>query len=300
MSGNHGNVELQQIRYVIAVAEEHSFTRAAQRCHVVQSALSHQIKALERELSVALFARSSRKVELTAAGEAFLPGAYKALESVERAVADSAAVDGEIRGSLKIGVIPTVTTIDVPALLSEFHLAHPGVRIRLCEGGSFDFIEAIQKGSMDVAILGLPDSMPPKGVEATVLAHERLHAVVSSEHRFAGESALRIEDLAGETFVDFPEGTPGRVPTDLAFHNVGLRREVYFEAMTTDRILGLVRANLAIALLSPDAIPDTRGLSTISVSDGPTRIEYLAWSNFNPSPAANAFLSHTQKLRCSG
>lgn len=88
----------------------------------------------------------------------------------------------------------------------------------------------------------------------------------------------------------FPEGTPGRLPSDLAFQAAGVRREVAFEAMSTDLILGLVRQNLVVALLSPDVIPDTAELRAIPVSDGPTRIEYLAWSDFNPSPATRAFL----------
>lgn len=284
-------MELQQMRYVVAVAEERSFTRAAERCLVVQSALSHQIKALERELGVRLFARTSRRVEITAAGEAFLTQARSSLEAAERAVSDAAAANGQIRGTLTVGVIPTVTTIDIPAALGQFHRAHPAVRIRLRGGGSDEFIAAISAGSMDVAVLGLPDSTPPKSVNARVLARERLVAVVSAEHPLAGRHRLRLEDLADETFVDFPEGTPGRVPSDLAFQAAGVHREVAFEAMSTDLILNLVKQGLVTALLSPALIPaSSDDLRTIPVTAGPTRVEYLAWSNFNPAPAARAFL----------
>lgn len=112
-------MELQQMRYVAAIAEEQNFTRAAERCFVVQSALSHQIKALERELGVKLFARSSRRVELTAAGEAFLVQARASLDAADRAVSAAAAANGEIRGTLTVGVIPTVTTIDIPPPLAH-------------------------------------------------------------------------------------------------------------------------------------------------------------------------------------
>lgn len=278
------------MRYVVAIAEEKNFTRAAERCFVVQSSLSHQIKALEHELGVTLFARSSRRVELTAAGEAFLVQARASLDAAERAVADAAAATGQIRGTLTVGLIPTVTAIDIPAALGEFHRAHPSVRIRLRGGGSDEFIAAISAGAMDVAVLGLPDSAPPAGVNARVLARERLVAVVSAEHPLAGRRRLRLDDLADETFVDFPEGTPGRVPSDLAFQAAGVQRDVAFEAVSTDLILDLVRQGLVIALLSPAVIPDTSDLRTIPVSAGPTRIEYLAWSTFNPAPAALAFL----------
>lgn len=288
------------MRYVVAVAQERNFTRAAERCHVVQSALSHQIKALERELGVSLFARTNRRVELTAAGEAFMACARASLDAAERAVTDAAAAVGEVRGTLAIGLIPTVTAIDVPAALAVFHRAYPAVQIRLRGGGSNEFMAAIRNGDMDVAVLGLPDTAKPQGVAARVLARERLVAVVSAEHPLAGRRRLRLPDLADETFVDFPEGTPGRVPSDLAFHKAGIRREVAFEAMSTDLMLVLVRNGLAITLLSPAVVPDDKRLRTIPVTGGPTRIEYLAWSDFNPSPAAGAFLAQLMGRTGSG
>lgn len=281
------------MRYVIAIAEEKNFTRAAERCFVVQSSLSHQLKALERELGVTLFARSSRRVELTAAGEAFLEHARASLDAAERAASEAAAATGQIRGSLTVGVIPTVTALDVPAALGRFHRAHPAVRIRLRGGGSDEFIAAIGAGGMDVAVLGLPDSTSPTGAATRVLARERLVAVVSADHRLAGRRRLQLQELAGEAFVDFPEGTPGRIPSDLAFHAAGVRRDVAFEVMSTDLMLDLVRQGLVVALLPPAVIPgDGDDLRTISLASGPTRIEYLAWSSFNPTPAAQAFLSN--------
>lgn len=279
------------MRYVVAVAEERSFTRAAELCHVVQSALSHQIKALEREVGVTLFARSNRRVELTTAGEAFLAAARTSLDAAQRAITDAAAASGEIRGSLTIGVIPTVTAIDIPAALASFHRAYPAVRIRLRGGGSNEFITAISQGDMDAAILGLPDTMKPQGVSTRVVARERLVAVVPATHRLVGRRRVRLQDLAEETFVDFPAGTPGRAPSDIAFRALGIRREVAFEAMSTDLILDLVRNDLVIALLSPAVVPTDERLRSVPITDGPTRIEYLAWSSFNPSPAAQAFLA---------
>ena len=288
-------MELQQLRYVIAVAEEKNFTRAAERCFVVQSSLSHQIKALEHELGVTLFARSSRRVELTAAGDAFLVHARASLDAAERAASEAAAANGQIRGTLTVGVIPTVTAIDIPAALGQFHRTHPHVRISLRGGGSDEFIDAISAGRMDVAVLGLPNSTPPTGVSTRVLAREQLVAVVSTGHPLAGRRRLRLDDLADDVFVDFPEGTPGRVQSDLAFRAAGVRRDVAFEVMSTDLILDLVRQGLVMAMLSPAVIPnDADDLRTIPVTAGPTRVEYLAWSSFNPSPAAQAFLDTLQ------
>lgn len=278
------------MRYAVAVAEERSFTRAAERCHVVQSALSHQIKALERELGTVLFARNSRRVDVTAAGEAFLASARACLDAADRVVVDVAEAQGQVRGTLTLGLIPTVTALDVPAVLGDFHRTHPEVRIAARGGASDAFISAIADGTLDVAVLGLPESFSRKGIRTRLLARERHVAVVSAGHRFADRRRLRMADLADETFVDFPEGGTGRAQTDLAFARNGLRRHVAFEVSDIDLMLGLVRNGLATALLTPGAIPDDPDQRTVAVVDGPTRHEYLAWSEFNPSPAARAFV----------
>lgn len=278
------------MRYVLAIAEEQSFTRAAERCFVVQSSLSHQIKALEQELGLTLFARTSRRVELTEAGRAFLPAARASLEAAERAIVDASAASGQIRGRLSIGVIPTVTAIDIPAALRGFRLDHPNVQIHLHDGRSDEFITDIAVGAMDVAVLGLPDSTIVKDVATAVLARERLVAVVSAEHRLAGRRRLRLQDIADEAFVDFPAGSPGRAQSDLAFEAASVRRDVPFEAMSTDLMLDLVRNDLAVMLLAPAAVPADPAIRTVAVLGAPTRTEYLAWSRFNPSPAAHAFV----------
>ena len=291
MSRHDGWVELQQIRYVVAVAEELSFTRAAERCFVVQSALSHRIKALESELGVTLFARSSRRVALTPAGEAFLPAARASLAAAERAATDAAAAAGRVRGTLTIGVIPTVTALDLPAVLADFHRDHPAVRIRLQTGDSKVFMAAIGTGDVDIAVLGMPASDPPTGVAWRELSREDLVAVVPDDHRLAGRPRVGPAELADETFVDFPTGTPGRTQSDRAFRAAGLHRDVPFEVTSTDLILDLVRSGLAVALLAPGIVAAGDGLRTVPITDGPSRIQYVAWSDFNPSPAARAFLA---------
>jgi DNA-binding transcriptional LysR family regulator len=283
-------MELQQLRYVLAVAETRNFTRAAERCHIVQSAMSHQIKTLEHELGVALFARTSRRVELTAAGAAFLPSARASLDAAERAAADAAAAAGRICGTVTVGVIPTVTALNVPAVLGRFRRAHPEVRVRLLGGGSDEFITAIRSGSMDVAALGLPTGEPPQGVASRELLREDLVAVVGTTHRLAGRDSVALADLDGESFVDFPVDSPGRAQSDVAFRAAGLGRDVAFESVDTAFMLEIVRQGLAIALLSREAVPADADVVVLEVADGPSRIQYLAWSDFNPGPAATALL----------
>ena len=274
----------------MAIAEEQSFTRAAQRCFVVQSALSRQIKSLESELGVRLFARTSRKVEVTPAGEAFVKQARLCLQAAERAKASAAAAHGQIRGSLTIGVIPTVTAVDIAAVLGAFRRSYPEVGVHVRTGGSDEFLRRIAAGELDVGFLGLAEGVTPRGVQTRELSQERLVAVLSEGHRLAGRRRLRLKDLADEPFVDFPEGSSGREQSDLAFERARLRREVSLEVNTADLLTGLVRQGLGVALVAPSVAREAPGCVCIPVSDGPVRVEYLAWDSFNPSPVAQVFV----------
>src|SRR3978361_1594917 len=118
-------MDLQQLRYVVAVAELGNFTRAAERCFVVQSALSHQVAKLEQELGARLFHRTSRSVALTPAGTALLPAARECLMAAERARAEVAAATGEIRGRLAVGMIPTSAGADAARPVSAVHAPTP-------------------------------------------------------------------------------------------------------------------------------------------------------------------------------
>ena len=156
-------------------------------------------------------------------------------------------------------------------------------------GGSEEFGRDIRNGTLDVAFLGLAEASTPQGVAVHQLAQEELVAVVPSTHPLAHGGRIPLADLAEEVFVDFPAGSSGRMQSDLAFGRLGVRRNVSFESTAVDLTLGLVRNGLAIALLSAQVVPDDSALAVVPVLDGPRRVEYLAWDEFNPSPAARAF-----------
>ncbi|WP_165987605.1 LysR family transcriptional regulator [Streptomyces sp. YIM 98790] len=287
-------MDLQQMRYVVAVAETRNFTRAAERCSVVQSSLSHRIAGLERELGVRLFARSSRRVELTSAGAAFVAGARECLAAADRAAADAAAASGVVRGRLAVGVIVTTAAVDVPELLQRYRARHPEVRVVLRSGRSDDMAAAIRAGDLDIAFLGLPEGERPAGVETVVLDHDRHVLVVPAGHRLAGASRVTLAEIAAETFVDFAAGTPARAQSDQAFTAAGLVRDVAYEAGVVELMTGLIARRLGVALMPSAFIrplaADDPELVLVPVVDGPRRVEYLAWSRFNPSPATRAML----------
>ncbi|QGZ47300.1 LysR family transcriptional regulator [Streptomyces sp. QHH-9511] len=284
-------MELQQMRYVLAVAETNSFTRAAERCMVVQSALSHQIARLERELGARLFERTSRRVRLTPAGAAFLPAARQCLDAAERAAAEVAAAVGEVRGRLNVGLIPTVAAVDIPRALRDFRRAYPNVRIGLRVGASEELVEQVREGAVELAFLGLPTTSRPHGVAAHELAHDRLVAVVAPDHPLAGEAAVDLHRLSSEVFVDLPAGTAGRVQSDQAFSAAGLSRDVAFEVTNADFLARLVGQGLGIAMLPSAYVRQLSGVTTIEVTDAPARVEYVIWSRTGRTPAATAFLA---------
>jgi DNA-binding transcriptional LysR family regulator len=294
MKQNDGSVDLQQMRYVVALAETRNFTRAAERCSVVQSSLSHRIAGLERELGVKLFARSSRRVELTSAGVAFVAAAGECLAAADRAVADAAAATGVVRGRLAVGVIVTTAAVDVPELLQRYRARHPDVRVSLRSGRSDELAAAIRDGDLDIAFLGLPEGGLPSGVETLVLDHDRHVLVVPTGHRLAGASRVTLSDIAEETFVDFVAGTPARAQSDRAFTAAGLVRDVAYEAGVVELMTQLIARGLGIALMPSAFIRPVAArapeLALVPVVDGPRRIECLAWSRFNPTPATRAML----------
>jgi DNA-binding transcriptional LysR family regulator len=283
-------MELQQMRFVIAVAETSSFTRAAERCLVVQSALSHQIARLERELGARLFERTSRRVSLTPAGAAFLPTARQCLDAADRAAAEVAAAVGEVRGRLAVGLIPTVAAVDIPNALRDFRERYPQVRTSVRVGASDDLVEQVKQGTLDVAFLGLPVSARPSGVSMHELARDRLVAVVAPDHELAGKPSVDLRRLAAEPFVDLPAGTAGRLLSDEAFEAAGLVRDVAYEVTTADYTARFIAPGLAIALLPSAWAPLLAGVTIVPVTDAPQRVECVVWGRETRTPAATAFL----------
>ncbi|MFI0367037.1 LysR family transcriptional regulator [Actinomadura sp. 1N219] len=284
-------MNLQQLNYVVAVAELGNFTRAAQRCSVVQSALSHQIAKLEQELGARLFHRTSRSVALTPAGAAFLPAARDCLAAAERARAEVYAATGEIRGRLAVGMIPTVAAVDVPAVLRSFHQQHPQVRISLVTAGSTVLADQVRDGALDVAFLGLAEDVEIPHLNSRPLARDPLAALLAPGHPLAGRRRIRLEAIAAEEFVDFPAGTTGRVQADHAFRAAGLERTVAFEVTDPHIMARLVTEGLGVALLASAYAVRLPGVSVVPVENTSHRVEHLIWSRLGPTPAAGAFIT---------
>lgn len=284
-------VDLQQLKYVVAVAELGNFTRAAERCFVVQSALSHQIAKLEQELGARLFHRTSRSVALTPAGEALLPAARECLTAAERARAEVYAATGEIRGRLAVGMIPTAAAVDVPAVLRAFHQLHPQVRISLLTGGSDVLADQVRDGALDVAFLGLNEDVNIPNLNSRPLARDPLAALLAPDHRLSARTSIRLESIVAEEFIDFPASTTGRMQADRAFLAAGLERKVAFEVTDPGVMARLVSEGLGVALLASTYAVRLSGVTVVPVLNTSYRIEHVIWSRRGPTPAAAAFIA---------
>lgn len=280
-------MELRQLEYVVAVADLNNFTRAAQRCHVAQSALSHQVARLEHELGVRLFERTSRSVSITAAGAAILPSARHALALVDKIRADAV---GRVRGTLRIGAIPTVTAIDLPASIAAYRESHPDVDVTLTGAASDDLVTAVRNHDLDVGFIGVPTGFVVSGVHEQKLVTEELVAAVYTGHGLPTIDRPSLADIAGEDFVDLPAGSAARRQTDDAFDRAGLQRAVLFEVGTVDFVLEFIARGLAVGLIPAGYRVRIDGIELVRLSDPPIR-EQRVVSSTRPSAAALAFLA---------
>ena len=254
-------MELRHLEYFLAVAAERSFTKAAARLHVVQSAVSSGLKVLEKELGATLFERSSQRVELTDAGTALLPEARAAVDAAQAAREAVAQVGQNLRGSLSIGTLTAVRLIDLPGLLGHFHRTHPGVAIRsrTAPNGSVGLIDGLLTNELDVAFLSLAGPPPP------TLRHRELATVpillaLPEEHPLATKHTLTLADVAAESFVDSPVGYGNRSVVDMAFAREGLSRTVHVEVTDISTTADYVRAGLGLGFIPEFAAAGREGL----------------------------------------
>ncbi|MEV4257683.1 LysR substrate-binding domain-containing protein [Spirillospora sp. NPDC049652] len=289
-------MELRQLRYFVAVAEEASFTRAAERMHVAQPGISAQVKQLEREFGQDLFDRSGRAVRLTEAGEAVLPYARAALWAADGARLAVDELTGLIRGRVAVGTVTSMPSGLVPDLLAGLHRDHPGVEITLTEGTSADFLRALLDGRLDLAFVGLADE-PPPGVAVQTYVDERLVVVVAPDDALAGRTAVRLPELRDRRLMSLPRGTGIRAIVEAGCVAAGFEPTVAFEAADPLVLLELVTRGLGVAIV-PESLARAHPELVHPVTiDGPElrgRV-VLAWRAEGPmSPAARELLKRAR------
>lgn len=170
-------MDLRSLEYFVAVVEELSFTRAAQRCQVSQPTISGQVQALERELGEALFDRTPRGIVPTEGGRTLLPYARRALRAVEDARAEFSARAGLLRGALHLGTGGGIEHTTVPTLLGRLRQRFPGIEVHVTEATSGPLLEMVLQGRLNAAVIARPAEPLPAGVSASTMFRDRLVAV---------------------------------------------------------------------------------------------------------------------------
>jgi DNA-binding transcriptional LysR family regulator len=245
---NH--MELRQLRYFVAVAEELHFRRAAARLHISQPPLSQQIRQLEDELGVRLLARTRRRVELTPAGDAFLRDARTLLAELDGAVETARRIDSGQTGRLRINFVGSALLSIVPGIVQRFRTARPSVELQLRERSTDDQLRAVSAGSVDVGLVRPPIEKLAE-LRATVLLRERTVAALPVDHALAGLRRVPVRRLAAEPLVLFPrDQAPG-------FHDLlissmaapGTHPQVVQYAPEMLTIIGLVAAGIGVSLV---------------------------------------------------
>ena len=246
-------MELRQLEYFVAVAEERHFTRAAQRVRVAQSGLSASIRSLERELGAPLFVRSTRRVDLTDAGRALLVEARHALSTVDAAKEAVAAVEGLLRGTLAVGTLQCLGGVDLVGSLAAFHAAYPQVEIELRQGGSPELVDQVRSGDLDVAFVSAPPGGTP-GITYATLLRQPMILACAADHALAGRDRVALTELVEQTFVDFPPGWVTRDVTDQALAAAAVPHRVTLEVNDVHTLLDLVGHGMGVALVPQDFV----------------------------------------------
>lgn len=291
-------MDVRHLTVFVAVAQELSFTRAADRLLLAQSAVSTTVRELERELGVQLFDRSHRQIALTGAGEELLVRSRDVLGRM-RELGDAVAAAGtELRGTVTVGLMTGVDLIDMPGLLGEYHARHPAVvvQLRATGLGSTGLVAQLERGEIDLALLAAVDGLPAT-LQGEVVASSPYVLVVPDGHRLAEAAAVTLADLEGESFIDLPPGYGSRRIVDDAFAHAGVSRRVLIEVAEISTAAQYVPLGLGLALVPRFAarVRDVPAGSAVTrvvpVGDAVPAFDLsLAWARRRPLTSAGEAL----------
>lgn len=287
-------MELQQLRYLVAVARTGNFSRAAEQCHVAQPSLSQQIRKLEDELGERLFDRLKTRARLTPAGTALCKRAGRILAEVDAAQREAAEVRHLARGHVAVGVLPTIAPYLLPQVLPGFRRAFPGIELVVQEDTTARLLDLVTACELDLAIASLP--LPDERLQTETLFTEELLVALPPGHPLLRRRTVRVEDLEAERFILMQEGhCLGDQVLNFCTRR-DFRPNVLCRGTQIETIRTLVQAGMGIALIPAMACPDTpasRRTCRRIEAPAPRRAIAAAWLAARPpGRAATALLAH--------
>ncbi|HTV72993.1 MAG TPA: LysR family transcriptional regulator [Candidatus Acidoferrales bacterium] len=242
-------MELRQLRSALALAGTRHFTHAAEQLAIAQPALSQQIKALEEELGVRLFERTSRRVRLTDAGTAFVAEARRIVDEAERLETTMREYAGLLRGRVVVGAMQLFSETMLPRLLGRFHREFPGIEIALREDVTQAMLTDLRAGSLDLAIANVADPQAHPDLLLTSLGDDEVALAVAVTHPLAERKVVRLDELRDEQFVVYAAGAGLQVQLLSAAREAGFTPRIAFESADSWTLRALASEGLGIGML---------------------------------------------------
>src|SRR5258706_13519914 len=252
-------MEIHHLRYVLAVARNGNFSRAAEQCHVSQPSLSQQIQKLEEELGEQLFDRMKREAKLTPHGEAFLRRAVRILEEAEAAKREAADARDLLRGTVTVGVLPTIAPYLLPEVMAQFTEKFPGVEIVVQEDTTARLLKLAHGYEIDFALISRP--IEDARLEVKELFPEELLLSMPPGHPLTRKRTVTVADLEGERLIVMKEGhCLGDQVLDFCERS-DVKPKISFRSAQLETIQALVAAGLGISLIPAMAARGEREVS---------------------------------------
>lgn len=286
-------MDLRQLRYLVALAEEGSFTRAAAAVHIAQPAVSQQIRRLEDELGLALVERTTRRVTLTDAGELLVIRARRILSELEAAEKELQALSGMYAGHVTIGAMHTMGPVDLSLALALFTERHPNVQFTVREHSSEEMAEMLRVDELDLAFLSVTERIESHGLGLHQLVSEELVVLLPRSHPLGERREVRMAELADQPFISFRIGARLRELLMSAGRQARFEPRVTLESNDSQRVRQLVSRGLGVAILPrSDAERPGADVAVATLLEPALRRDItLAWrEGRRHAPAAAEFL----------
>lgn len=239
------NVSSRQIKAFLALAEQKNFTRAAQLCHMSQSAFSASIRTLEDALGIRLFDRDTRNVELTAEGRLFMAGAQRVMAELRTALEDLGEHAARRRGRVALAALPSLAAGWMPEVLAGFRDLHPGIELDVADVLSESCVEYVRSGKADFALAAVRSTAPELRTEH--FCEDGFHLVCRKDNPLARRRQLSLADLAAEPFIHLARSSSVRQHIEAAIHPARMNRVMEVDQLST--VAGMVNAGLGISIV---------------------------------------------------
>ena len=287
-------MEMQQIRYFVALVETLNFTRAAEKCNVSQPALTRAIQQLEHELGGPLFHRERSNTHLSELGRMMQPY-LEGVAAQAVAAKEAAKAARKLENTrLTIGAMCTIGPRLVSSLLVRFQTSHPDVEVAIADGSPESMIDKLEKGELEIGLIGVPQELP-ESLHHLPVFEERFVVVLAPGHPLCAKNPIRVADLNGEAYVGRSNCEIFQAVTD-DFMRRGVRTRKVFSSPRDDWVQGMIKAGLGFGFFPEYCVSDPDLVVRPLVDPGYSRTIYLATVRGRPhSPAVGAFVREARR-----